>query len=168
MEKKWITLSLTLLAVVLVLHFAVGTAYAPPKGGGRGPGKGGPGQQGNGPGQQTNPQDTPQNVSYVDGVVKDIKQAKDDKPALLTIVGKKDGKGSDVKLAFTITPDTQIFIGDDPKELADLKVGDKVNVAYSKPANGGVVALVIRVITTDKPAATDKGGDAPPDAPKGD
>jgi hypothetical protein len=56
-----------------------------------------------------------------------------------------------------------------PKALGNSpECHDEGNVAFSKPANGGgVVALVIRV-AADKTAATDKGGDAPPDAPKGD
>lgn len=166
MQKKWITPLVTLLAVSLMLYFTMDTLYAPPRGPGHGGGRPGSGPgKGPGAGQQNNPQD----VSYIDGVIKEIKPAKAPKPALLTIVGKKGGKGSDVKSTFTINRDTQIFIGDDQKELTDLKVGDKVNVAFAKPANGGgTVALVIRVIT-DAGAATNKGGgDAPPDAPKGD
>jgi len=164
-KTKWITLSITMLVVALTVYFTVGTLYAPPRGGGRGIGRVGPG---NVPGQPNNPQDQPQATSYVDGVIKVIKPAKDDKPASLDVLGKKGGKGSDVKYTFGVTPDTQIFIGDDPKELSDLKVGDKVNVAYSKPPRGGAVALVIRVMT-DKPDATNKGGgDAPPGAAKGE
>jgi hypothetical protein len=154
-EKKWLALPFAFLAAALVLYFMPGTTYAAPRGAARA----------RNAGKQNNPPDTPQDVSYADGVVKEIRPGDDKQPAMLRILGKKDGKGKDAGLLFTVIPDTQIFIGKEKKELSDVQAGDKVDIAYSKAGNGqDDVALVVRVLT-DKADATSKGGG---DAPKGE
>lgn len=152
--KTW----MMLLCVVLMLCFAAGTLDAA-RPGGRGPGRRpGPGP-GSGPGPGPGIKDNPEDLAYVEGVIKAIKPGVENRPGTIT-VAKKNDKGVEMQATLIVNADTQIFIGDEPKQLTDLTVGDKVNIAYTKPPRGtDPVAVLIRVTPS-------KGGHTTPDAPK--
>ncbi len=132
------------LCVVVAATLAAGVLYAPP--GGRGPGFG--------RGPRLPERYSEKDLLYVDGVIKAVNP--DPKVSTITVTAKTpQGEGT---ATFTVTFETQIYVGDEFRMLFSLAVGDKVSIGYVKSTKGAnPIALLIRV-----PKKTDKGAEAKP------
>ena len=155
--KKWILL----LGVALMLCYTVETLYAPPR-----PGRpGGPGRNpgmpwnnnNNNPGPKNNNPADNTKLDYVEGVLKTVKS--DAKNQSVTITRKQQGK-DEIDVTLAVNGQTQILVGDDATQLADLVVGSKVIAGFAKPSGGAApLAVIIRVLKDDKGGETKPGKD---------
>ncbi len=138
---------LVLLCAATIVCVAADILYAPPRGGGRRPGPGtGPGWGGGfGPGAAAD-------LVYAEGVIKTINRNEKDEIGSI-IITRKNEKGKEQAATIGVNDETQVLSGDEPKQLSDLKPGDKVSVAFPKPKEGVVpLAVLVRIVTPPKAA----------------
>ena len=138
---------IALLGVALMVCFAVGILYAARGGGhggpGRGPGRGPGSGPGFGPGPGSGYDKT--QLVYVEGTINSIEPG-DENRAGKIVITRKGKDGQDLQATLLLSADTQVFIGDEEKDLSDLVVGSKVVAGCVKSKDGAdAVAVLIRV-----------------------